>query len=234
MGTTTVRALDPAEAARLIGEPARATMLEALMAGVALPAGELARRARVRPATASEHLARLQSGGLVTVHTSGRHRYYALASPEVADALEALALIGTAEPVRSFRQSREATAMALARTCYDHLAGKVGVAVLAGLIERSALRAGGDGYEVTDAGEALLSSLGVDLAATAAQRRLFAKPCVDFTERRPHLAGALGAAICRRLLELGWVERLAPGGRALRVLPAGRRGLAAAFGVTLG
>jgi DNA-binding transcriptional ArsR family regulator len=218
---------------RLLGEPARAAMLDALLAGEALAAGELARVAGVSAPTASEHLARLHEGGLVVRVAAGRHRYYRLASPEVAQVLEALSLVVEAPPVRSLRQARADEAMRLARTCYDHLAGKVGVAVLSGLIERRALRAGGDGYEVTGAGDVLLSSLGVDVPAAAAQRRLFAKPCVDFTERRPHLAGALGAAICRRLIELRWVERLTPGGRALTVPPAGRRGLADAFGVEL-
>jgi DNA-binding transcriptional ArsR family regulator len=151
--------------ARLIGEPARAAMLDALLSGQALAAGELARAAGVSPATASEHLTRLRGGGLVDVVRAGRHRYYRLASPEVAEVLEALALLGSARPVRSLRESRTARAMATARTCYDHLAGQVGVAVCDALVSRAALVAGGDGYLLTPDGEALLGDLGVPVGA---------------------------------------------------------------------
>jgi DNA-binding transcriptional ArsR family regulator len=219
--------------ARLIGEPARAAMLDALLSGPALAAGELARAAGVSPATASEHLARLRAGGLVEVVAAGRHRYYRLASPEVAEVLETLSLLGSARPVRSLRESRSARALALARTCYDHLAGRLGVAVCDALVSRQALVAGGDGYLLTDSGAALLDGLGVPVATARATRRHFARLCLDFTERRPHLAGALGAVLCGRLLELGWLVRRTPGHRALRVTDAGRAGLAATLDVRL-
>jgi DNA-binding transcriptional ArsR family regulator len=219
--------------ARLIGEPARAAMLDALLSGSALAAGELARAAGVSPATASEHLARLRAGGLVEMVAAGRHRYYRLATPEVAEALEALSLLGSAQPVRSLRESRTAQALALARTCYDHLAGRLGVAVNDALVSRRALVAGGDGYLLTGTGEALLAELGVPVAAARATRRHFARQCLDFTERRPHLAGSLGAALCGRLLELGWLVRRTPGERALRLTIAGRAGLAAALDLRL-
>ncbi len=220
--------------ARLIGEPARAAMLDALLSGRALPAGELAKAAGVRPATASEHLRRLRAGGLVEVVRTGRHRYYGLAAPEVAEALEALSLLGgTARPVRSLREARAAQAFTVARTCYDHLAGQVGVAVHDALVARSALAAGGDGYLLTGAGEELLGRLGVPVEDARRTRRRFARPCIDLTERRPHLAGALGAAVCTRTLELGWLVRRPADGRALRLTDAGRDGLAGALGVTL-
>ena len=218
--------------ARLIGEPARAAMLDALLSGRALAAGELARAAGVSAPTASEHLGRLRGGGLVEVVRAGRHRYYRLASPEVAEVLEALSLLGSARPVRSLRESRTAHAMALARTCYDHLAGQVGVALCDALVSRAALVAGGDGYLLTSDGEALLGGLGVPVAAARQSRRHFARPCLDFTERRPHLAGALGAAVCGRLMDLRWLVRPAGGGRALKLTDAGRRGLADSLGVT--
>lgn len=224
---------DVAGVARLIGEPARAAMLDALLSGRALAAGELGRVGGVSPATASEHLARLRDGGLVDVVAAGRHRYYRLAGPDVAHALEALALVSPRKPVRSLRQSRAAAALAVARTCYDHLAGQVGVALHDALVAGEALAAGGDGYRLTGNGAALLTRLGVDVAGAAAARRAFARPCLDFTERRPHLAGALGAALCARLLADGWLVRPATGQRGLRVTGRGRDALAAHFGIRL-
>jgi DNA-binding transcriptional ArsR family regulator len=219
--------VDLAAAARLIAEPARAMMLDALLSGQALAAGELARVAGVSAATASEHLARLRAGGLVEVTATGRHRYFRLASPEIAHALEALAVISPARPVRTLRQSRADLAMTFARTCYDHLAGQVGVALHDALVADGALVAGGDGYLVTAAGERRLDALGVDLAGVRTSRRAFARGCLDFTERRQHLAGALGAGVCGRLLELGWFVRRGQGQRSLRLTDTGREPLAA-------
>jgi DNA-binding transcriptional ArsR family regulator len=224
---------DVAGVARLIGEPARAAMLDALLSGRALAAGELSRVGGVSPATASEHLARLREGGLVEVVAAGRHRYYRLAGPDVAYALEALALVSPRLPVRSLRQSRAAAALGVARTCYDHLAGQVGVALHDALVARGALALGAGGYRLTGDGDALLAAVGVDVAAAGARRRAFARPCLDFTERRPHLAGALGAALCARLLGDGWLVRPAPDQRGLRVTGRGRERLATHFGVRL-
>ncbi|WP_084130916.1 helix-turn-helix domain-containing protein [Actinocatenispora sera] len=224
--------VDVAAVARLIGEPARAAMLDALLAGRALAAGELARIAGVSPGTASEHLARLRDGGLVEVVAAGRHRYHRLASPEVGQVLEALALVSRPKPVRTLRQSRTNAALLVARTCYDHLAGQIGVAVHDALVTRQALHTVPAGYELTPAGVDLLTGLGVDVPAARSARRAFARPCLDFTERRSHLAGALGAAICARFLAQGWLVRRATGDRALRLTDGGRRTLADAFGIT--
>ena len=216
---------DSAAAARLVAEPARAAMLEALTSGQALPAGELARAAGVSAATASEHLARLLGGGFVDVVSSGRHRYYRLASADVAHALEALALVSPPRPLRSLRQSRLEAAAVFARTCYDHLAGTVGVAVHDALVDGGSIVAGPDGYRLTADGEHRLAAFGVDLATTQRGRRPFTLTCIDLTERRPHLAGALGAVLCGRMLELRWFVRRGPGQRALRLTDDGRRGL---------
>lgn len=223
--------VDVSMVARLIGEPARAAMLDALLTGRALTAGELARVAGVAPATASEHLARMRAGGLVQVLASGRHRYYRLASSEVAQALEALALIGPARPARGLRQVRATSAMLAARTCYDHLAGRVGVAVHDALAAGGALVIGTDGYDVSAAGEEILGRCGVDVAAARSHRRIFARPCLDFTERRPHLAGALAAALLQRMCDLGWVVPRTKTHRALRITDAGRQGLSETFGI---
>lgn len=243
--------VDIVPAASLLAEPARAAMLTALLDDRPLAAGELARLAGVSPATASAHLARLLHGGLVTVIRQGRHRYYRLAGPEVAAVMEALAHLSPVTPVRSLRQSQDAAALAEARTCYDHLAGRAGVALLDALLAREFLARFPDGepanggrparnavqrehrlpdrFEVTAGGLATLSAFGLNIAVLQRARRRFAGSCLDWTERKPHLNGALGAAITARLLGLGWIER-GQRRRAVRVTPAGAEGLTATFG----
>jgi DNA-binding transcriptional ArsR family regulator len=224
---------DIAPVAALLADPARAAMLGALLGGSALAAGELSQVAGISPATASAHLARLLDGGLVTVTRQGRHRYYRLAGHEVASVLEAIAQISPVRPVRSLRQSRDAAALAQARTCYDHLAGRAGVALFDALVRGGVLTGGGTArdtaYEVTAEGVDRLADFGVDVAEVRRSRRRFAGACLDWTQRRPHLNGALGAAVTGRLLELGWIER-GPYRRAVRVTEPGLAGLAATFG----
>ena len=200
--------LDVAAVAALFGDRARAAMLAALADGRSLPAGELARAARVTPATAAEHLRRLVDGGLVIVHAQGRHRYHELAGPHVAAVLEALAQVARPEPVRSLRAHREAVALAEARTCYDHLAGRLGVELRDRLLDAGALRTrDGHDHELTPLGERLVAQVGVDVDAARGARRVFARSCLDWTQRRPHLAGALPAAVASRLIALGWLSR---------------------------
>jgi DNA-binding transcriptional ArsR family regulator len=233
---------DIAPAAALMADHTRATMLTALLDGRALAAGELAQLAGVSPATASAHLARLLDGGFVARARQGRHQYYRLAGHEVAAAIEALSHLGSPVPVRTLRQSREAAALAEARTCYDHLAGRAGVALLDALLGAGLLASGpgNDGtaglaggtaaaYEVTETGTSVLRGFGLDLPALRRSRRRLAGPCLDWTQRRPHLDGSLGAAITTRLLDLRWIER-APHRRAVQVTLAGRQGLADTFG----
>ena len=208
--------------ATLIAEPARAAMLDALMSGRALAAGELARVAGVTPPTASEHLHRMLDGGLVDVVSQGRHRYYRLAGARVAEALEALAHLGPPKPVSSLRQSNTARALAYARTCYDHLAGTCGVALLDGLLAEGWLVDADGGYGVTDTGAEEFVALGIDLASVRSARRTFARPCLDWTERRNHLAGGLAAALTARMIELGWFTYRTAHHRALRLTDEGR------------
>ena len=218
--------------AALIGEPARAAILEALMDGNTLPAGKLARRAGVSPSTASGHLARLLDGGLVLCEPQGRERLYRLASAQVADALEALARIAPAAAIRSLRSFDRAAALRSARTCYDHLAGLIGVGVTEALVRRGALVPHGGGYTLAPEGEDLLERLGVDVAAASGQRRSFARACLDWSERRPHLAGALGAAVAQAFLASGWLKGR-PADRALTVTPAGAATLHRVLGIDL-
>jgi len=233
---------DIAPAAALMADPTRAAILRALLPDRPLAAGELARMAGVSAATASFHLAKLLEGGMITVVRQGRHRYYRLAGHEVAAAIEALGLISPALPVRTLRQSREAAALAEARTCYDHLAGRAGVELLAGLLrlawieEKSGRTSGGDAsalrFEITGAGARALGSFGLDMLQIRRSRRHFAGACIDWTQRRRHLNGALAAAITSRLFDLGWIES-GPRRRSVRVTPAGFEGLASTFGMEL-
>ena len=220
-----------AEVAGLIGDPARANMLSALMDGRALTAKELAWAGRRRAPTASGHLARLADGRLVAVARQGRHRYHRLAGAAGgARGRGADAGRGRHSAPRH-RPGRATTALAAARTCYDHLAGRLGVALADACSSRGcvavATRATGPPPDGRRRGLPR-ARLDVDLANGG--RRPVCRPCLDWSERRPHLAGRLGAALCRRGLELGWIER-ARDGRAVAVTPAGRRGFAEVFGI---
>jgi DNA-binding transcriptional ArsR family regulator len=239
---------DFAGPAALIGHPARSAMLLALLDRRALPMSMLAGEAGVAASTASEHLGRLVEGGLLRVRQQGRHRYYELASADVAHALEALARLAPPRPVRSLRAGTRAEALRRARTCYDHVAGHLGVALMDSLLRAAAI-AGGDGvhrldqarkdrlaapgrdvrYEVTSRGWELFEQLGVTLRPGGRRRVAY---CVDWTEQRHHLAGAAGAGLFARFEELAWVARGARGApRALEVTDAGQDGFSRHFGI---
>jgi DNA-binding transcriptional ArsR family regulator len=242
---------DIAATGALLGDRARARIVAALGDGRALPASVLAREAGVSASTASEHLAKLAHGGLLVAERHGRHRYYRLAGAAVADMIEAMARVSPMLPVTSLRAGTHAHALRAARTCYDHLAGRLGTALMAAMISGK-LIVGGDGvfdgsaarrdrlsgrgydvdYRLTGHGAAMLTDFGVDLAACAAGRRPLLGYCVDWSEQRHHLAGGLGAGIQQRMLDLRWIVR-EPRGRALRVTPAGADGLRATFGVAV-
>ncbi|MBC6462790.1 ArsR/SmtB family transcription factor [Actinomadura sp. HBU206391] len=221
---------DIAPVAALLADRTRAAMLTAMLGGLPLAAGELAKVAGVTAQTASAHLARLLDGGLVTVIKQGRHRYYELKSADVAQVIEALSQISPPIEPRSLRQSRAADALRQARTCYDHLAGRAGVELFAGLCDNRLLEP--ESCDLTAEGEERLSRLGLEMAGLRGARRRFTGRCLDWTERRPHLSGALGAAITTRLIELSWLERgRVP--RALIVTAEGGRGLRETFGCVL-
>lgn len=204
----------------LLADPARAAMLSELLGGEPLPAGELARRAELSPSGASNHLKRLLEGGLVRAEADGRRRLYRLAGADVAAALEALGRIAAPPRVRSLRGAHKHAALRDARTCYDHLAGRVGVGVTERLVRLRLLQDADASYLVTRRGEAWFHELGVDVDEVRASRRGFAPRCLDLTERRPHLAGALGAALADAVKQRGFV-RPRPGSRALRLTDAG-------------
>ncbi|MFD8706163.1 ArsR/SmtB family transcription factor [Kitasatospora sp. NPDC059648] len=239
--------------AALLADPTRAAFCCALLDGRAWTAGELARSAGVAPSTASEHLSRLIAGGLLAEARQGRHRYVRLASTAVATVIEDLAVFaqataeaaapghtaptgstparaGRSEP-RNLREATRQSAEARARTCYDHLAGRLGVAVADALLDRG-LVADRAGLAVTERGHSWLAAQSIELPPRAGRPggRPVVRSCLDWTERRSHLGGALGAALCRTALDRAWVERIGSG-RALKVTPDGCRALRELLGV---
>jgi len=217
-----------AATAALLGDPARANMLAALLDGRALTAKELAYTAHVTPQTASGHLAKLSDGGLLAAEKQGRHRYYRLASPLVGHMLEGVMAATGPEPARPTTW-RGGEALRTARTCYDHLAGRLGVALADSLSERGHVALGTDGGEVTEQGQRFLDDFG---ASPVPGRRVFCRPCLDWSERRPHLAGRVGAALACRCFDLGWIARQRDT-RAVAITLAGRDGFRETFGIVL-
>ncbi|MFN4087649.1 MAG: ArsR/SmtB family transcription factor [Alphaproteobacteria bacterium] len=211
---------DIAALATLLGDPARANMLAALMAGSALTAGELAREAGIMPQTASSHLARLVEARLLAVEIQGRHRYFRIAGPEVAEAVEAI--MGLAAHVGRLRTrpGPKDPALRRARICYDHLAGEMGTLLYDALAAGGVIAATADGLGVTAAGRTVLAAEGIDVEALERMPRPVCRACLDWSERRHHLAGSLGAALVQMILARGWARR-EPGSRAVTFTPDG-------------
>jgi DNA-binding transcriptional ArsR family regulator len=219
---------DIAVPASLLGEPARAAVVLALTEVEALPASELARRAKVSNATASAHLARLVAGGLLGVERRGRQRHYRLARPEVARAVEALATISPSPAARSLGEATVGERLREARTCYDHLAGRLGVALYDALRSGRLIRASSGTHGVTPKGRKAFLELGIDVGQLERSRRPSVRACLDWSERRPHLAGGLGAALTERMIQLNWFRRL-PTSRAVRLTSTGHAELLERF-----
>jgi DNA-binding transcriptional ArsR family regulator len=223
--------LDMAAIAALVGDPARANILVALLDGRALTASELAYAAHVTPQTASGHLGKLASARLITAAQQGRHRYYRLAGRHVAAMLESISTVAAIAPPR-LRPIRIDEHMRDARMCYDHLAGRLGVTLADALCEHRHIELSDEGGAVTPSGEAFFARFGVDLAPSRQSRRVFCRPCLDWSERRPHIAGAVGAAIAQRLMDLRWIARKRDS-RALTITPVGWRSIERTFGCSL-
>lgn len=215
---------DVARVAQLLADPARARILRALLDGTMRPAGELAFAAQISAQSASAHLAKLTRGGLLAQQAQGRHRYFRLASPQVADAVEMLGSLGAACAPRKVRPPAipKATPVQFlrARTCYDHLAGEMAVQVCSSMLKAGWLLAHGRDFRLTVVGEERLAALRVDVSALRLSHRAFARACIDLTQRQPHIGGALGAALLQVYLERGWVQRI-PRSRAVGITPRG-------------
>ena len=219
-----------AEIAALVGDPARATMVSALLDGRALTASELAVAARITPQTASTHLAKLTEAGLLSVVRAGRHRYFRLASPTVADMIDGIVAVALEKRPHFRPLSRHARALSAARICYDHLAGRLSVDLTDAFVARGYVVLHDAAAEITTAGARCFTELGIELPRPRSTRRHVSRLCLDWTERRPHIAGAIGAAITRRYFDLGWMERT-KGSQAVVVTPLGRRGFLRTFGI---
>ncbi len=229
-----------AEVAALAGDPARAAMLHAVMDGRALTATELARAAGIAPQTASGHLGRMTDAGLLSVEKQGRHRYFRLATPSVARMLEAIMQVAADLPPsrKPLAVGPKDAALRHARTCYDHFAGKLGVALADALIDKGHIELDSDAGLVTPSGIAFLDALGIATApmlarGTGRSGRVLCRPCLDWSERRLHLAGAVGAAICTHSIAHGWTRR-SPDSRAVIITPKGAQVFRVTFGAKLG
>ena len=219
---------DIAQVGALIGDPARANMLSALMGGKALTASELATAAGITQQTASAHLARLEAGGLLVQRKQGRHRYFALADDEVGLLLEGLMGFAANRGFLRTRPGPRDPELRKARVCYNHLAGDFGVRMLDRLVADGNMTLDGDEIALTASGESRMAALGIDLAPLQAQRRPLCRTCLDWSERRSHLAGALGEALLTRFIEIGWAKR-EMGSRVIRFTPPGEKAFLAAF-----
>ena len=218
-----------ARVAFLLADPARAQILLTLIDGSMRPAGELAFAANISAQSASAHLAKLVEGGLLALHPQGRHRYFQISSPEVASAVESLSSLSMALPPRrplGPAIPKSAPVQFLhARTCYDHLAGEVAVQICAAMLKARWLRSEGRDLELTRLGHERLTALDVDLSAARSSRRSFARTCVDLTQRRSHIGGALGAALLEMYLARSWILRMR-GSRAVSITPKGSQAFA--------
>lgn len=212
----------------LVGDPARANMLTSLMSGVALTASELALEGGVGLPTASSHLAKLVDGGMLSVSSQGRHRYYRLATPQVAGMLEVIMNVASDVGPKRVRTGPKDAAMRNARVCYDHLAGEQGVALFDGLLARGVIEADGEAVSLAAGGAGFFEAVGIDIGALRAGKRPMCRACLDWSERRTHLAGALGAAILDKMLAETWVRRQ-PDSRVIYFTPPGRRKFEATF-----
>jgi DNA-binding transcriptional ArsR family regulator len=220
-----------AEIAALLGEPARATMLSALLDGRALTARELAYEARIAPQTASTHLAKLTEAGLLSVTREGRHRYFRLSSPKVIEMLDGIVVFALEGRPQYEPLSRQARELDAARICYDHLAGRLSVDLTDFFARHGYMVLGDEAAEITPEGTRFLTEFGIDLSVLSSTRRQFCRLCFDWTERRPHIAGAVGAALTRRYFDLGWTERMRHS-TAVIITAVGKRGFSETFGIS--
>ncbi|WP_223070167.1 ArsR/SmtB family transcription factor [Paenibacillus caui] len=218
--------------ASLVSEPSRSAILTVLLDGRFHAAGELAYRVGIQPQTASFHLAKMVAAHVVTVEKQGRHRYYGIRNQDVAQVMETLLSVAPPTQIKSLKQASEDKALRFARTCYDHLAGSLGVKLTHCLVREGILSEEKASFHVTEKGQEFFESFQIDLKKVEKKRRLFSNKCLDWSERTHHLAGALGNALLEKLLELNWIERL-PKTRAIKITAEGQRGFKEIFSLDM-
>ncbi|MBA4496565.1 ArsR/SmtB family transcription factor [Paenactinomyces guangxiensis] len=219
-----------ADVASLLCEPSRANMLQSLLDGRFHTATELAVIAGITPQTASYHLSLMLELKVVTVKKNGRHRYYQLADGQIAQVLESLLCIAPSEKINSLKKFNQNQAIRFARTCYDHLAGKLGVHLTETMVKMGILHPSGADFALTEEGKIFLTNFGIDVLRAQKKRRSFARCCLDWSERRYHLAGSLGHALLEKLFALSWIEQL-PESRAVKVTETGAEGFKNVFAI---
>ncbi|MCI1881598.1 MAG: winged helix-turn-helix domain-containing protein [Sporolactobacillus sp.] len=218
--------------ASCISGSSRATMLAALLDGRFHPASELAYKAGIKPQTASFHLAKMTQAHILTMKKEGRHRYYGISDPKTASVLESLLSVAPSPKINSFRQAAEEKAIRHARTCYDHLAGSLGVKIADALLKNELIGEDKKQFFITEQGKKFFDELHIDLQALHKKRRAFARKCLDWSERRYHIAGAVGNALLDRLLELNWIQR-SPHSRAVEITAKGKIGFKNTFSIDI-
>ncbi|AFQ12298.1 TPA: winged helix-turn-helix domain-containing protein [Bacillus pacificus] len=221
-----------ARMASLLSDASRSAILVHLMDGRPHPATELANAAKIKPQTATFHLNKLLEAQIISVEKHGRHRYYKLANHELADSLETIFFITQPEPIQSFKQAKEMNEIEFARTCYDHLAGKLGVEIANALLRKEVLVKNETDFQVTKIGEKFFYGLDIDLEKLQTKRRAFSKCCLDWTERKHHIAGALGNILLERMLEMNWIIKVKHS-RAIHITPLGRQKLKEVFSIKI-
>ncbi|QQZ07717.1 ArsR/SmtB family transcription factor [Heyndrickxia vini] len=218
--------------AKLIAEPTRAIILDRLMDGKALPASELAYMAKVSHPTISSHLTKLVEGNLLIMEQHGRHRYYRLANAEVAEVIEKLGTIAPQAEIRTLRQSSQMKQVRKGRTCYDHLAGELGVTVTQAMLDKKIIILDKEAFIVTEQGKNWFLQLGINIDKATIKRRIFAKPCLDWSERRYHMSGWLGAAIANHFFTQKWIIK-SESSRAVHLTPNGKQALKQFLGIEM-
>ncbi|WP_243522340.1 helix-turn-helix transcriptional regulator [Bacillus pseudomycoides] len=224
--------INVAKIASLISDTSRATILVQLLDGRPHPATELAHAAKIKPQTASFHLQKLYEAQIIDVEKHGRHRYYKIANHEIAESLENILYLAPPEPVQSFKQSKGSKEIQYARTCYDHLAGKIGVEITNSLLDNEILIKDGLQFKVTKKGQEFFEGFDIDLNSLHKKRRFFSKCCLDWSERQHHLAGSLGNAILEKMLKENWIIR-AEHSRAIHITPLGKRKIYETFSIQI-
>ncbi|PEE33735.1 ArsR/SmtB family transcription factor [Bacillus cereus] len=224
--------MNVSEVALLIRSKSKAQILTYLLDGKAYPTSELAYVAKIKPKTATYHLSKMKEEGILSIEKHGKHSYYRLSNSEISQILELLLVITPQEKAMPFRQSSQSSELRCARTCYDHLAGKLGVAITNSLLDKGYLMKKDMYFHITKTGQTFFTEFGIDVNEIKQKKRIFAKACLDWTEREHHLAGSLGNALLEKLLQLNWIQRISKS-RTIKVTPNGKKELEQIFSIDI-